>query len=395
MGKDFYLLIVAAGKGQRIGLDIPKQYLTIAGKPLLSHTLDAFGSIKGLKQICLVVNPDDKKHYECILKKWDRKPLITCAGGNTRQESVRNGLEAFALQDDDIILIHDAARPFIREDDISALLGALEEHKGASLAFNITDTCRNVSKTNIAQDTVSRENLWALQTPQAFAFKDIKQAHDLHAIRDPNKKYTDDTDLLSDMINCDVKLVASTRHNFKITTWEDIQMAEKILSDMPLAPRVGMGYDVHGFDNNIDHATHIRLCGVDIKYDRKLKGHSDADVGLHALCDAIYGAIGAGDIGMHFPPSNQDYKDMDSAKFLEHAMSLLREKGGVLVNADVTLICEEPKIGPYKEQMTSRMAQIMHCSPACINLKATTTEKLGFEGRKEGISAQAVASVLL
>jgi len=403
MARDFFLIIVAAGKGTRMDAVIPKQYMLLNDKSLLRHTMDAFSSVKGLRHICLVINQQDEAHYLKALDKYllngiDVSEAVSISiGGKTRQQSVNNGLKALGasqgLRDDDIVLIHDAARPFVTCHDIDALLEVMEDHEGASLACEVTDTCRIVNELNIAQDNVSRDNLWSLQTPQAFHYGVIKKAHD--NFNDPNKNYTDDTALASEM-GCDVALVQASKYNFKITTQEDLHMAECLLStNLSTSTHVGMGYDVHAFDDNAHNVESIRLCGVDIDYDCKLKGHSDADVGIHALCDAIYGAIGQGDIGLHFPPSNVDYKDMDSAVFLEHAMSLLRAKSGKLVNADVTIICERPKIGTHRVEMVKRVAQIMNVQETRINIKATTTEKLGFAGRKEGIAAQAIATVSL
>jgi 2-C-methyl-D-erythritol 4-phosphate cytidylyltransferase/2-C-methyl-D-erythritol 2,4-cyclodiphosphate synthase len=319
-----------------------------------------------------------------------------CIGGKTRQESVHRGLkevkECCPISGDDVVLIHDAARPFVACHDIEALLNTMKEYHGASLAYKSVDTCRSVNEINVAQEEISRDDVWSIQTPQAFRYATIIKAH---AQCDPHKVYTDDTSIASDS-GCSVVLVPASKYNFKITTQEDIHMADRLLSTAVLRSiRTGMGYDVHAFDDDVHPVEAIRLCGVDIKHDRKLKGHSDADVGLHALCDAIYGAIGAGDIGVHFPPSNDEYKDMDSSVFLEQAISLLRDKKGELINADITLVCEQPKIGEYREKMVKRIAQIMKVSELRINIKATTTEKLGFAGRKEGIAAQAVVNVSL
>ncbi len=402
MSNKFYLIIVAAGKGTRMESEVPKQYMILNGRPLLRHTMDAFANIEGLCHICLVVNPKDEAYYQNALKGYflngqDGSDVVSiCAGGKTRQQSVHSGLKLLGknsvIKDGDIVLIHDAARPFVVHEDVNALLNIMAEHKGASLACKITDTCRSVNKLNIAQEPVSRDNLWTLQTPQAFHYGLIVKAHDRS---DPNKEYTDDTALASE-IGCDVALVPASKYNFKITTKEDIHMAERLLSTgSSRVNRSGMGYDVHAFDDGVSDVDSIRLCGVNIEYDRKLKGHSDADVGLHALCDAIYGAIGEGDIGLHFPPSNADYKNMDSAVFLEHAMSLLRSKNGELVNTDVTIICERPKIDQHREKMVKRVAQIMNVPASSVNIKATTTEQLGFEGRREGIAVQAIATVSL
>ena len=384
-----------------MGSDIPKQYMMLNGCSILRRTMDTFANVSGLRHICLVVNPQDEVYYLEALEGYSvngqnvSDAVSICAGGKTRQQSVHRGLKLLgrekAIKDDDIVLIHDAARPFVAHHSIDALLGAMEDHKGASLAHKVTDTCRTVNKLSIAKDEVSRDKLWALQTPQAFHYGLIAKAH---AKSDPEKEYTDDTALATEM-GCDVALVQSSKYNFKITTGEDIHMAERILSTgLPMLIRSGIGYDVHAFHDESD-VNQIKLCGLDIEHDRKLKGHSDADVGIHALCDAIYGAIGEGDVGLHFPPNNDDYKNMDSAVFLEHAMSLLRAKMGELINADITLICEHPKIGVYRKKMVQRIAQIMNVPATRINVKATTTEKLGFEGREEGIAAQAIATVSL
>ena len=402
MNREFYLIVVAAGKGERMGAALPKQYLKIDNKPLLRHTLEAFASQNELRHICLVINPEDESLCQDALDGYTlngldaSRSVSICSGGAIRQQSVYNGLKllgsSLGLREEDVVLIHDAARPFVTPQDIEALISALQVHTGASLAYNITDTCRTVNKYNIAQEAVSRDNLWSLQTPQAFCYGAIKKAHETC---DPEKKYTDDTALVSDA-GYDIALVPASRYNFKITTKEDLHMAEKLLSTgSPTRVCTGMGYDVHAFDDNARRVKTIRMCGIDMEFDRKLIGHSDADVGLHALCDAIYGAIGEGDIGLHFPPGNPEYKNADSAVFLEHALSLLRSKGGILNNVDITLICEKPKVGTYRPQITARLAQLTGIPEARINIKATTTEQLGFEGRKEGIAAQAVICVTL
>ena len=386
----FYLIIVAAGSGTRLSSDVPKQYMDVNGKPILLHTLEAFEGIQGLKEICVVVNPEHSEFYTPILERF--KNINSVNGGKERINSVYNGLSSFSnLNSQAIILIHDAARPFVSSNDIYALLDTMNVSHAASLVSPVVDTlCRDQEGAHCRGDTVQREGLFALQTPQAFRYDVIMAAHEK---ADRHKSYTDDTSLVSDMGE-PVTLVEGSKMNFKITTQDDLYMAEAILStELSTEIRSGLGYDVHAFDEAEQGVKSIRPCGVDIPYDRKLKGHSDADVGLHTLTDAILGAIGEGDIGLHFPPSNNDFKDMDSAIFLEHAMTLLRDKGGELVNADVTLICERPKVGPYREQIISRMAEILGVSEQRLNIKATTTEKLGFTGRKEGIAAQAIVSV--
>lgn len=380
----FNLIIVAAGSGNRLSSQTPKQYIALGDKTILRHTLDVFLEIDGLDNVCVVINPEHRDLYEKSVQGLEGN-IKDCAGGMTRRESVYNGVKALALNDDDIVLVHDAARPFVTREDVHELLKQMSNYNAASLAAPVVDTLRYADENDVAQSPTSRDKLWGIQTPQAFRYKTILSAHETCPKDAP---FTDDTQMVSEAGE-EVKLVNAGKHNFKITTQEDLHMAQRMLStDI----RTGMGFDVHAFDD-VDGVTAIRLCGVDIPFNRKLKGHSDADVGLHTLTDAILGAIGEGDIGQHFPPSNNDFKDMDSAIFLEKAMELLRAAGGKLINADVTIVCERPKIGDYKDVITYRMAEILGVSPKRINIKATTTEKLGFTGRKEGIAAQAVVSV--
>ncbi|PCI56336.1 MAG: bifunctional 2-C-methyl-D-erythritol 4-phosphate cytidylyltransferase/2-C-methyl-D-erythritol 2,4-cyclodiphosphate synthase [Alphaproteobacteria bacterium] len=387
----FSVIIVAAGGGTRLAADIPKQYIEICGRTILRHTLDIFVEMNALQEICVVINPAHKALFQSATVGLDN--IKFCLGGDERKDSVYNGIKTFShLKDDDIVLIHDAARPFVQEAEIKTLITAMEHHKAASLAHRVTDSLSYCDQDNFTTSRISRENLWSVQTPQAFHYGILEQAH---AQCDESKSYTDDTALVS-ALDIAVKFVEGCKSNFKITLAEDLALAEHILSTrLSTDIRTGLGYDVHAFDDNAKDITHIRLCGVDIAHNRKLKGHSDADVGLHALTDAILGAIGEGDIGLHFPPSNMDFKNMNSAVFLEHAMKLLRDKGGALINADVTLICERPKIGAYREQIVARVAEILEVSPKRVNIKATTSEKLGFTGREEGIAAQAAVSVSL
>ena len=384
---NFNVIIVAAGSGKRLGNALPKQYIKLHGVSILQHTLNAFAGIDGLEKICIVVNPEHKEHYQDTLVGHDN--VIVTSGGAERKDSVYNGLKALSqVEEDGIVLVHDAARPFVQSVDIKAILDVMKDYKAATLASPVVDTLRYADQDAVAGESTSRDNLWAIQTPQAFHYGVLKNAHESGGAGD----YTDDTQLVSDL-GTPVKFVKGSKRNFKITLAEDLELAEKMLSQtMHHQTRMGQGFDVHAFDDEKE-AKAVRLCGVDIEHNRPLKGHSDADVGLHALTDAILGAIGEGDIGLHFPPSNNDFKDMDSAIFLEHAMKLLHDKGGELVNADITLVCEKPKIGKYREAIIARVAQILNVSESCINIKATTTEKLGFTGREEGIAAQAAVSV--
>ncbi len=376
----FSVIIVAAGNGSRLGSELPKQYIQIMGKTILRHTLDIFLSMTNTKNICIVTSPNHKDLLESSIE--DLENITVCNGGVTRKDSVYAGLKAFShLNDNDIILVHDAARPFVKPSEILSLIQALNKGKAATLATPIVDTLRYSDK----DASPSRGNLWAVQTPQAFHYGELKKAHEIA----DNNNYTDDAGLFED-----VKIVTASKENFKITLPEDLDLAEKILSQNT-ETRIGQGYDVHAFDNEDKDVQHIRLCGINIPHNRKLKGHSDADVALHALTDAILGAIGEGDIGLHFPPSNDAFKNMDSAEFVTHALNHMRDKGGKIININLTLICEAPKIGKHREKMKDRIAKITAIDKSRINIAATTTEKLGFTGRSEGIAAQAAVSISL
>ncbi len=374
--KKFSLIIVAAGIGKRMGNDLPKQYIDICGKTILRHTLDIFTNMT--KNICVVINPAHKDLFQNSIKGLSN--ITYCFGGDTRQQSVNAGIKELShLSNDDIVLIHDAARPFVHHCEIVKLLDAMHENIAATLATPIADTLRYLNKNT----AISRDNLWSIQTPQSFYYGTLKQAHE----NAKNTDYTDDAGLISD-----VKIIESSKENFKITTKEDLILAEKLLSTN-LCTRTGQGFDVHAFDTT--PAKNIRLCGIDIPFDKSLKGHSDADVGLHAITDAILGAIGEGDIGVHFPPSNNNFKNMDSALFVKHAIKHMQDKGGKIINIDLTLICESPKIGKHREQIIERLSNILEIAQTRINIKATTTEKLGFTGRGEGIAAQCIANISL
>lgn len=391
----FHVLLVAAGGGVRSGQPVPKQYCRLGGRAVLRHSLDLFKGIAGLGALITVINPEHSALYEEAAQGLALPSPV--AGGATRKESVYKGLEALPSGDPDaIVLVHDAARPFVRTEDILALIQAIAEGaKAATLAHAVADTVLYATEREggvWSGEAAERTNLWAVQTPQAFRLGVIKKAHTEWP---DGREATDDAGLVR-ALGVDVKLVQGSRLNFKITYPGDLLMAEDIYAAMSgMETRTGTGYDVHAFAETEASPQSIRLCGVDIPFGRRLEGHSDADVGLHALTDALLGAIGAGDIGTHFPPSNPTFKGMDSAAFLKHAADLLRQKGGVLINADVTMICEAPKIGPHREAIVARIADILSVSPDRINIKATTTEGLGFTGRREGIAAQAAVNVTL
>ncbi|MFO1027731.1 MAG: bifunctional 2-C-methyl-D-erythritol 4-phosphate cytidylyltransferase/2-C-methyl-D-erythritol 2,4-cyclodiphosphate synthase [Acetobacteraceae bacterium] len=370
-------IIVAAGTGSRFGADIPKQFLTLAGKPVIRHAAEALAA-----EVALLQPVGDAATIDPLLAGVPGL-LPSVPGGETRQDSVRLGLEALEPHAPDMVLVHDAARPVIPAGTIPALLAALAESPGAIPGAPVADTLKRVER-GIITETVPRTGLFRAQTPQAFRFAALLQAH-----RSGATGATDDASLL-EAVGLAVEVVPGSDDNIKLTYPEDFARLERIMSPS-LLPRVGTGYDVHV----LAEGRPLWLCGVQVPHDKGLAGHSDADVGIHALCDAIYGALAEGDIGRHFPPSEAQWKDADSARFLRHAAARIAARGGRLVNADVTLICERPKISPHATAMMDRLAELLGVDVARISVKATTTERLGFTGRGEGIAAQAVVSILV
>ncbi len=370
-------LLVAGGSGSRFGGGTPKQFLLVAGKPVIRHAAEAL-----LDHVTLLQPVGEPGAVGAAL---DGLPhLAPVPGGAARQDSVRAGLEALAPQAPDIVLVHDAARPIVPAQTVPDLLSALRDAPGAIPAVPIGDTLKRAEAGRIT-NTVSREGLYRAQTPQAFRFALLFALHRAGS----DQPRTDDAALLEGAGH-EVRLVPGSEDNLKITYPEDLVRAERALVGS-LAPRVGMGFDVHV----LEPGRRLVLCGVTIPYEKGLGGHSDADVGIHALCDAIYGALAEGDIGRHFPPSEARWKDADSARFLRHAAERIAARGGRLANADITLICEHPKIAPHAAVMVARLAELLGVERERISVKATTTEGLGFPGRSEGIAAQAVATVLL
>lgn len=373
-------LLVAAGTGSRFGSHTPKQFLLLQGRPVIRHAAEAL-----LQSADLLQPVGDAPSIEAALGDLPHLPVI--AGGDTRQASVLAGLEALAALPEnmrpDIVLVHDAARPFIPHGTIDALKAALQDAPGAIPAVPVADTLKRAADGHIAQ-TVSRQDLFRAQTPQAFHFPLLLELH-----RTADCGATDDAAIL-ETAGHRVALVAGGENNIKITYPEDLLRLEGLMAPTWL-PRVGTGFDVHV----LQEGRPLILCGVTIPHEKGLAGHSDADVGLHALCDALYGALAEGDIGRHFPPSEATWKDADSARFLLHAAELVRTKGGRIANVDVTLICEQPKITPHALAMRTRLAELMDIPLDRVSVKATTTERLGFPGRGEGIAAQAVATVLV
>lgn len=368
-------ILVAGGSGTRFGGAMPKQFLALAGAPVIRHAAEALAPFVTLLQPvgdAALVGPLLAGVAGC---------LPTVAGGAERQDSVRAGLEALAPHRPDVVLVHDAARPLIPAGTVPALLAALRDAAGAIPAVAVADTLKRVQDGRITA-TVPRAGLFRAQTPQAFRFGVLLAAH-----RSGARGATDDAALLEGAGHA-VAVVAGHEDNIKLTYPDDLVRLERA---MGLVPRVGTGFDVHV----LAAGRRLMLCGVEVPHEKGLAGHSDADVGIHALCDAIYGALAEGDIGRHFPPAEARWKDMDSARFLRHAAERIAARGGRLVNADVTLICERPKIAPHAPAMIARIAALLGVAESRVSVKATTTEKLGFAGRGEGIAAQAVASILL
>lgn len=369
-------ILVAAGTGSRFGAETPKQFLTLLGQPVIRHAASA------LIEAGATVQPvGDAASVATALEGLPHLPTVP--GGATRQDSVRAGLLALKQHAPEFVLVHDAARPLIPPGTVPALLAALASAPGAIPAAPVADTLKR-AKDGTILETVPREGLFRAQTPQAFRFDALFAAH--HA---GVTGATDDASLL-EALGQTVAIVPGAESNIKLTYPEDLARLEAAMSPA-LTPRVGTGFDVHVLAENRP----LVLCGVTVPHDKGLAGHSDADVGIHALCDAIYGALAEGDIGRHFPPSEATWKNADSARFLAHAAARIAARGGRLANADVTLICERPKIAPHATAMRERLASILGVETACISVKATTTERLGFTGRGEGIAAQAVAMVLL
>jgi 2-C-methyl-D-erythritol 4-phosphate cytidylyltransferase/2-C-methyl-D-erythritol 2,4-cyclodiphosphate synthase len=376
-------LVVAAGRGTRLGGPRPKQYLPLAGKPLLRHSLEALTAHHAVDRVRVVYHPADSADYDAASHGLDLLPPV--AGGAARQESVRLGLESLAPLAPERVLIHDGARPFLDHAVIDRVLAALEDAPGAIPALALRDTVKRGLDGRIVE-TVERSALWRAQTPQGFHYDAILAAHRAAA----GSEISDDA-AVAERAGLAVRLVAGSETNLKVTTADDLAAAERTLAARQGDIRTGQGFDVHAFGPG----DHVWLCGIRVPHERALIGHSDADVGLHAATDAILGALGAGDIGLHFPPSDAQWRGAASHRFLRHAADLVAAAGGAIAHVDVTLICERPKIGPHRDAMVARIAEVLAIAPGRVSVKATTTERLGFTGRGEGIAAQAVATLRL
>ncbi len=377
-------LIVAAGRGSRFGGPLPKQYALLAGQPVLRRTIAAFHAA-GIGRVQVVIGPGDDAHYAAATDGLDLPAPIQ--GGASRQQSVLNGLEALAGNPPDLVAIHDAARPFVRAAEIEACLAAasVEGIDGAVLGIPLADTLKRVGDGNAVTETVPRRDLWRAQTPQVFRFAPLLAAHRAAAplAAAEATALTDDA-AVAERAGLKVVMVAGSEDNRKITTAEDLLSTR-------METRTALGFDVHGFGPG----TAVMLGGVAVPHSQALAGHSDADVALHALTDAVLGTIGAGDIGKHFPPSDPQWRGASSDRFLRHAVDLVTARGGRIVHLDVTIVCEAPKVGPHRDAIVRSIARIADIAPDRVSVKATTTEGLGFTGRREGVAAQALATVEL
>lgn len=372
-------LIVAAGSGSRVGGSLPKQYRPLAGKAVLAHAIDALAAHPAIDEVRVVIGPDQEAAYhEAIGTRVIGHPIV---GGATRRESVVNGLAAIGGER---VLIHDAARPFLPAAVVDRLLGALERGGGAIPVLPVCDTLARADE--ILGGVVDREGLTRVQTPQAFHTAAIRAAH---AAWDPAREATDDAQVAR-AAGITVSVVRGASSLEKLTFEEDFAAAEARLAAR-LVSRTALGFDVHAFTAG----DHLWLGGVRLPHTRALLGHSDADVALHALTDALLGAIGGGDIGTHFPPSDPQWRGAASHLFLSHARAMVEARGGRIDHVDVTVIAEEPKIGPHRDAIRARIAELLGLPLARVSIKATTTEQLGFTGRREGIAAQAVATIRL
>jgi len=380
-------LIVAAGRGTRSGAPLPKQYAAMGGGTVLGRTLNTFLACPAVDVVQVVIAPADAQLYASATAAFMGRLLPAVAGAATRQGSVRAGLVALVPHAPDVVLIHDAVRPFVAAKTINGVLQALRTTSAAVAAVPMADTLKQANEHGQVAATLDRTGLWRAQTPQGFRFADILAAH--QAAASAGLELTDDA-AVAEWAGLAVALVPDSAANIKLTTPEDLAMAD---SRAPLVPdvRTGSGFDVH----RLIAGDHVWLCGVRIPHTHALLGHSDADVGLHALTDALLGAIGDGDIGQHFSDKDPRWKGAASHIFLADAARRVRARGGAIGNADVTLLCEAPRIAKYRDEMRARIAQILEIEVSRIGVKATTTEGLGFTGRREGIAALAAATVIL
>ncbi len=383
-------VVVAGGSGLRAGGEIPKQYQLIGGKPMIRWTLEAFLSHPSIHHVLAVIGNDHDDLFRSATLGLSLPPHII--GGTSRQESCRIGVEACADFSPAKILIHDAARPFISHDVISRVIAALDDSSAVIPGLPIADTIK-FAPTGIIEKTIDRSAMWFVQTPQGFTYSDIRDAH-RRAVRENQTSFTDDA-AVAEFVNLPVHIITGDVMNKKLTTAADVAHADRTVTASQYAERpdvrTGHGIDFHVFEKG----NAVTLCGISIPHSHKLKGHSDADVAMHALTDAIFGAIGEADIGVHFPPTEKQWKGAASAIFLQKATDLLAARNGILANVDITILAEAPRIAPHLIAMKTNLASLLSITVDRIAIKATTTEKMGAIGRKEGMAAYATVTVRL
>jgi len=381
------VVLVAAGRGLRAGAGGPKQYREIGGVPVIYRAMEAFSRHADVFAVQPVVNPDDSAMFTAAVAGLSHEAPVN--GGATRQASVLAGLEALARHKPDIVLIHDAARPFVSEGVISRAIDAASRTGAAIPVVPVTDTIKVTGENGNVEDTPDRARLRIAQTPQSFRFDVILEAH-RRAAKDGRSDFTDDA-AIAEWAGLTVATFEGDVANMKLTTPEDFVREEARLASLLGDIRTGTGYDVHAFGEG----DHLMLCGVRVPHTKGFLAHSDGDVGLHALVDAILGALADGDIGSHFPPSDAKWKGASSDQFLQYAIERVTQRGGRIANLEVTMICERPKIGPLRDTMRARIAEISGVDVSRVAVKATTSERLGFTGREEGIAATACATIRL
>ncbi len=377
-------MILAGGRGKRLGGLVAKQYQLLNSISILSHSIKIFISHPRIASIQVVIHPDDIEKYKESIIGFDlAEPIF---GGEERQDSSLIGLSAIYKDNPRYVMIHDAARPFITTEIINQIFQKLDLGNDCVIpGTRVKDTLKRSIGENVIE-TISRSNLWQIQTPQAFNFKKIYNIHK----QNDGSQYTDDA-TMAEKHGMEVTIIESSEMNFKITTKEDIAIAQKLLIREQKTPRIGTGFDVHQFCAG----SGLNLCGIRIPFHKSLFGHSDADVAIHAITDSILGAIGGGDIGALFPPNDPKWKNCNSELFLRDSLEKVNNLGGIISNIDLTIICEEPKITPFRQKMRENLAGILEVELNQVNIKATTTENLGFTGRREGIAVQAISCILL
>jgi 2-C-methyl-D-erythritol 4-phosphate cytidylyltransferase/2-C-methyl-D-erythritol 2,4-cyclodiphosphate synthase len=375
-------LIVAAGRGERFGAALPKQYACLGGISVLRRSIMAFVRHPRIDGVRVMIGAADAELYAAASAGIDLLPPVT--GAATRQATVRAGLESLVGLAPERVLVHDAARPLVSTAVIERVLDGLEQHPAVLPVLPVVDTLKRVDDTRVMGET-DRSGLARAQTPQGFRFVEILAAH-----REAGHGHHTDDTAIAAAAGMQVGWVAGEERNLKLTRAEDLDVAERLLASTTRW-RTGLGFDVHAFAPDRP----LVLCGVAVPHELGLAGHSDADVAFHAITDAILGTIGAGDIGTHFPPSDPQWRDADSARFLRHAVAMLAQRHGRIENVDLVIVCERPKIGPHRATMVARTAEVLGLGADQVSIKATTSERLGFTGRGEGIAAQAVVSVAL